>query len=422
MMRTENLAIMFTDMKGFTERTSRQTRAENERLLKVHEMLLVPTFRAFGGTVRKSIGDAYLVTFASPTNAVLCGAAIQDRLYTFNLGAPEADRIQVRVAINIGEVRVKQNDVFGEPVNVASRVEGIAEAKGIYFTEAVYLVMNKAEVPAEEVGLFELKGVPEKVRVFRVPHGPYRVSAGSVAADSLPEPSLPYGGIGLARAPDLSPPDLTSVDRALAARRGRRQLLALIRERKSSPGRWARLLPGELLTRIRERLSSAGTRWLWFVGGAAAVLLLVVLGIGELRARLTPPIERLIEAGNWKEARARADALPEGGERSFWRGRIAQAQRAWEEAIEDYRDAGQAQAWRHRTIDRLGEIADDGDCPAKVRVANAVRDIGDTYAIFVLDRLAKEKPTRASGMRGLLGATCDPRKAAEAARATLSGR
>ena len=61
--RLENLALMLTDIKGFTERTSRKTRAEVERLLQIHEALMLPVFRAFNGIVRKSIGDAYLVTF-----------------------------------------------------------------------------------------------------------------------------------------------------------------------------------------------------------------------------------------------------------------------------------------------------------------------------------------------------------------------
>ena len=170
-MRSENLSLMLTDIKGYTERTSRQTRAENERLLQVHETLMLPVFRAFNGVVRKSIGDAYLVTFASPTNAVLCGVAIQDRLYTFNQTAPEPDRFEVRVVVNAGEVRVDPSDLFGEPVSVAKGVEAQADANEVTFTEAVFLVMNKAEVPSVDLGLVEIPGVAEKVRLFKVPRG-----------------------------------------------------------------------------------------------------------------------------------------------------------------------------------------------------------------------------------------------------------
>ena len=87
-MKTANLAIVFTDIKGFTERTSQQTLEQNERLLEAHAGLLTPLFRAFGGKVVKSIGDAFLVTFESPTQAVLSGIAIQDKLWYHNRAVP----------------------------------------------------------------------------------------------------------------------------------------------------------------------------------------------------------------------------------------------------------------------------------------------------------------------------------------------
>src|SRR5436190_16894349 len=103
-MRTANLAIVFTDIAGFTERTARQTHEENRRLLRAHEALLKPVFRAYNGRVVKAIGDAFLVVFSSPTDAVLCGAALQDRLWEWNGQADEGLKLDVRVAINVGEV------------------------------------------------------------------------------------------------------------------------------------------------------------------------------------------------------------------------------------------------------------------------------------------------------------------------------
>ena len=66
-MRTANLAIVFTDIKGFTERTSMQTLEQNETLLKTHNELLAPLFKGLGGRIVKTIGDAFMVTFESPT-------------------------------------------------------------------------------------------------------------------------------------------------------------------------------------------------------------------------------------------------------------------------------------------------------------------------------------------------------------------
>ena len=188
-MRTANLAIVFTDIKGFTERTSKQTLEQNEKLLTTHNELLAPLFKGLGGRIVKTIGDAFMVTFESPTSAVLAGIAVQDSLWAYNQKAVPEEQLHVRVAINVGEVRLEGNDVFGEPVNIAARVEGVAEADEVTFTEAVYLSMNRADVPAEELGRFELKGIPEQIRL-------YKVTRGAIAGEP------PFANKGLARLAD----------------------------------------------------------------------------------------------------------------------------------------------------------------------------------------------------------------------------
>ncbi len=171
-MATRHLTVMFTDIKGFTNKTSHKTREELLTMLEEHERLVRPLFEKFGGTVVKTIGDAFLVTFESPTDAVLCGVKIQEVLRYHNKTAHENENIEVRVAINSGEVTIRDNDVFGEPVNIAARIEGIAEVNEVYFTEAVYLAMNKSEIPSAEVGLRYLKGIPNEIKVYKVLHEP----------------------------------------------------------------------------------------------------------------------------------------------------------------------------------------------------------------------------------------------------------
>ena len=175
-MPTRNLAIMFTDIKGFTARTSESTREGMVQLLAEHDRLLTPVFKRFRGTVIKTIGDAFLVSFESPTDAVLCGMTVQEVLRQYNATAPERDRLDVRVAVNIGDVEIVKgehgNDVFGEAVNLAARLEGIAEAGEVTFTEAVFLTMNRSEVPTAEIGEHTFKGIPKAVKVFRVVYDP----------------------------------------------------------------------------------------------------------------------------------------------------------------------------------------------------------------------------------------------------------
>jgi class 3 adenylate cyclase/uncharacterized RDD family membrane protein YckC len=165
---TRHLTILLTDIKGFTDKTSHRSREQIMTMLDEHRSVVLPVLEARGGRLIKTIGDAFLMTFESPTNAVLAGIAVQGALAKRNEGRPPDDRLELRIAINAGEVNVIDGDVFGEAVNITARIESIAEANQVYFTEAVYLAMNKTEVPSSEVGLVHLKGIPEKIRVYKV--------------------------------------------------------------------------------------------------------------------------------------------------------------------------------------------------------------------------------------------------------------
>jgi hypothetical protein len=125
--------------------------------------------------------------------------AMQDALHEYNIAAPKDEEIHIRIAASLGEVRVTKGDIFGEPVNVTSRIEGITPADEVYFSEAVYLAMNKAEVPAIDRGVHELKGISKPVRIFSIP----RFAETRLVADSnLPSPGeptvgYPFGGMHL---------------------------------------------------------------------------------------------------------------------------------------------------------------------------------------------------------------------------------
>jgi class 3 adenylate cyclase len=207
-MITENRVVLLTDMKGFTAATARQTREETARMLALHDALLTPVIRAFRGRRVKSIGDAYLVVFDAPTEALLCGIAIQDRLWDYDRRVPESHRIEVRVAVALGEVRLVRSggvdDVFGEAVNLASRIEGEAESGEVWFSEAVWWVMDRGLLSWEDLGSRQLKGFPESVRLFRVARG------------DRPD-SSPYGGAGLSYVTGLPPPDPEQLSRQVSS-------------------------------------------------------------------------------------------------------------------------------------------------------------------------------------------------------------
>lgn len=191
----ENLTIVFTDIVNYTAITGALSRADSQQLMQRHDSLLLPVVNAYQGRRVKAIGDAMLLTFRSPTDAIHCSMAMQDTLAEARRQDAVNDNLHIRIAINLGEVRAEKSDVFGEPVNIAARLESLVPADEVYFSEAVYLAMNKAEVPSEFVGEHALKGIPEPVRVYRVPTHTYSRLVPSGPAN--PEADLPFGGVHL---------------------------------------------------------------------------------------------------------------------------------------------------------------------------------------------------------------------------------
>lgn len=197
MAHTENLTIMFTDVVGYTERTSGQSRTQIRDLLKRCSRILLPIIRRYGGWQVKNLGDALLIAFKSPTDALRCGMAQHDAVAASNRGLPPDQHLHIRVAVTLGEVLVQDSDVFGEAVNLAARLENVTPADHLYFTEAVYLAMNKAEVPSVVVGTEQFKGIPEPVKIYQVPTRQVARLVPAGEPMSQPEPELPFGGAHL---------------------------------------------------------------------------------------------------------------------------------------------------------------------------------------------------------------------------------
>ncbi|MEO0442835.1 MAG: adenylate/guanylate cyclase domain-containing protein [Pseudomonadota bacterium] len=189
----ENLTIMLTDIVGFSKMVSSLSRVESETLVKSHDKILKRVIKRFGGNVIKTAGDSFLVIFRSPTDAVLCAMAIHDSLWAVNNDMPENQRIVVRIALNTGEVRLSNKDVFGEAVNIAARLESETPAGAIHLTETVYLSMNRNEVKLEALGYQTFKGIPQAIRIFKASRNHQDIK--------VDDQSFPYGGAHIALAP-----------------------------------------------------------------------------------------------------------------------------------------------------------------------------------------------------------------------------
>ena len=161
-------AIMFTDLVGYVALSQRNEAVALE-LLKEHQELLRPLFSQHNGTEIKTIGDAFLVEFASAVEAARCAVEIQKALTAHTSVVTPERRIKVRIGLHLGDVVYEEGDVLGDGVNIASRLEPLAVPGGICVSEDVaHQIENKIDLPLELLGEKEFKGIKKPVTVYRL--------------------------------------------------------------------------------------------------------------------------------------------------------------------------------------------------------------------------------------------------------------
>ena len=155
---------MFTDIVGYTL----LAQATTMKLLEEHRVILRPAFARHGGREVKTIGDAFLVEFASAVSAVRCAIEIQ-RLMSERNTSKTNEKIEVRIGIHVGEVIHSENDVYGYTVNIASRIVSLSEPGGICISKQVYdFVWNEVDAQIVKMAPAELKNVKVPTDVYQV--------------------------------------------------------------------------------------------------------------------------------------------------------------------------------------------------------------------------------------------------------------
>lgn len=165
---SEVLTIMFVDLTSYTEISEKLNRDAFDKMHDVFNELCKPTFSEYSGNLIKKIGDAFLVTFKSATDALLCAIKLQKKFKNYNKENNPKTPMRIKIAVHTGEVLLKENDVYGEAVNTASRLIAQTPSTNIYFTKAVFFAMNKNEIPFSFVGLKHFKGIKNPVHVSKV--------------------------------------------------------------------------------------------------------------------------------------------------------------------------------------------------------------------------------------------------------------
>ena len=159
---------MFIDIVNYTKTTTELTRERFNELHNTFDSLSLPIFEKNGGNVIQKVGDAFLISFESATDAVKCGIELQKNFAQYRNDHRGERPLHIRVAIHSGEVIIRDNDIHGDTVNISARIEGIAHADDIVLSEAVYQAMNKNEVPVVFIGAHRLKGIKNPIKLFRV--------------------------------------------------------------------------------------------------------------------------------------------------------------------------------------------------------------------------------------------------------------
>jgi class 3 adenylate cyclase len=186
-------AILAADVAGYSRLMHNDEEATHAKLTTLLSDAVAPAIAEHGGRIVKNTGDGFLAEFPSAVQAVRAAVQFQTRIKELTIGDAEDRRIALRVGVNIGDVIVEPHDIFGDGVNIAARLEGIAEPGGICISSSTYdQVRGKVGVEFADLGEQNLKNIVLPVRAYAVA-GDGRSPATQIAGiepDSLSSPRL----------------------------------------------------------------------------------------------------------------------------------------------------------------------------------------------------------------------------------------
>jgi len=159
-------AILYADVAGYSRLTG-EDEDSTHRVLSEYLDLISATIESHHGQIMHFAGDAVLAKFDAVVDAVSAAVAVQDELNTRNKELPESRKVQFRIGVNLGDVIEDREDMYGDGVNVAARLESLADPGGICISEAVRSAIGKKlDLGYEDLGELEVKNIPEPVHVY----------------------------------------------------------------------------------------------------------------------------------------------------------------------------------------------------------------------------------------------------------------
>ena len=165
-------AILAADVAGYSRLMGADEEGTLARLKACRRELMDPEIAEHRGRVVKTTGDGILIEFSSVVDAVRCAMDVQRGMAERNANVTDEQRIEFRVGINLGDIMIDAEDIHGDGVNIAARLESIAEPGGICISDSSYQqVRDKFTIHFEDMGVQQLKNIARPVRVYRVPIG-----------------------------------------------------------------------------------------------------------------------------------------------------------------------------------------------------------------------------------------------------------
>ena len=163
-------AVLAADVAGYSRLMGRNEEGTLERLMAHRRAVVDPKIAEHHGRIVKTTGDGILAEFASVFDAVRCAVEMQRGMAERNSGVPIGERLDFRVGINLTDVIVAGDDIYGDGVNVAARVEALADAGGVFVSNTVYdHVRDRLPFVFEDLGEQQVKNIARPVRVYRIP-------------------------------------------------------------------------------------------------------------------------------------------------------------------------------------------------------------------------------------------------------------
>jgi adenylate cyclase len=185
-------AILAADVASYSRLMGVDEEGTHKRLKSHFEQLVYPKIKEHRGRVVKNTGDGLVAEFGSVVDAVRCAAEVQSGMINREPHLPDERRILFRIGVNLGDVIVEEHDIFGDGVNVAARLEALAEPGGICVSRVVRdQIRDKLDFTFQDLGEQELKNIARPVRTYRVATGPMSATMPETTALALPDkPSI----------------------------------------------------------------------------------------------------------------------------------------------------------------------------------------------------------------------------------------